>query len=527
MSTYVFGGNPVQPSSVDYHFYDGFTSPLQLVWPSSFVDTDTTQATIMLFNTDDTDTSVYMPQANQVGKGTSCIAYNQGAESINFYDFDGQNLLFSLDAGQAQWICVSGNDDEEGDWLTFVYGAGTSSADANALAGFGLISLPVTGQVNTLNTQFLSQTLTTTPYSVTTSDRASLLIADGCTQINLIEDLDDLYNGFFFLLYNASPSAILTVNAPTTGTINGESFITLIPGRSCIVSFIGSNNYLTVGLESVEAQTLSLVTIPVTGSSLDLSAQQLLNNIIVFTGTLASPFTAYFNSVDPDEWTIHNQTDGDNLSCQFGSTASPLGELININQNSAIQIYSNPDDESLYVVSTAYPVADTAYVPLVSGVEGTPIYYGSLVAATVSYTDTNTVTIPAGGAVTAITDLELDSSLQTNSFIQVTFSLSFGFPPASTGFLSLYVQVNGANETVFGTNPVAVLPLAVLGSNDGIYPFTFTFVDDPTTHPDTSYSYTVTATNSDVTNDCYFNRSVAGTTQTVSNAFIIQLMKTQ
>lgn len=521
MSTYVFGGNPVQPSSVDYHFYDGFTSPLQLVWPSSFVDTETTQATVMQFNAQGAGKSVYMPQANQVGKGTSCIAYNMGTDPIDFYDFNGDTLLFTIDAGIAQWICVSGNDDEQGEWLTFVYGAGTSSADAGSLAGFGLISLPVTGEVNTLNTQFQGVEAISSPNTISADNRAQLVVViPGGEIINLP---GDMLNGFFFLLYNAS-GVIVTVNAPPGGSINGESSITLIPGRSCIVCYTIIDKYYTIGLESTEAQTLSLLTLPVTGSSIDLTQQQLLNNIIVFTGTLAFPCTVYFNSANPDQWTIHNQTDGDDLTLQFGSTVSPLGNIIEINQDSVIEIYSNPDNESLYIVSEVYPISETAYTPLVSGVNDKPVYFGSLVAFSQGESASGSLAIPAGGAPTVISSIDFTSTLADNSLIQVTFSLSLGLPEASTGFLSLYLKVNNADTTIFGTNPVAVLPLSILGSNSSIYPCTFTFPDDPSSHPDDTYDYEVVAVNSDATNACYINRTVSGTVTSVSSAFAIQLM---
>jgi hypothetical protein len=338
MGVYVFGGGPVLPAQVDYISYvfgtapGQYSSPLQLIWPLSLSGNPDATATIMEFNASSGTPQIYLADATQVSVGQSFVAINRGTQTLTFFDFNGGNQLFTLAAGISQYVYLTDNSTQEGEWGSLVYGAGTSSADANVLAGYGLISLPNAPNPNTLNVEFESNFQTSNLVLDPTSRAQLYVLQTSCTTVTLPQSLRD---GFFCILYNQSQTAITLTPQNSNVKINGSSAtVPLLPSQSCflICNGLTPNNYTTAALQQVVDNPTTFTTVDVAGGAayIDLSFDQLNNDIIYLTGTLTAPCIVYFGNPSANTWVITNNAQGSSpglytLSISGGDHTAPIG----------------------------------------------------------------------------------------------------------------------------------------------------------------------------------------------------------
>lgn len=517
MSTYIFGGNNVQPAQVSYASYTNFSSPLQLTWPIGFVDSTTTQAVTMEFATTSVGSAVYLGDATQIGVGTSFIVINRGTQSITFSTYGGGVPLFTLAPSIARWVYLKDGSTQEGDWGNIVYGAGTSSADVEALAGFGLIALPV-GLPTTLNTQYGVISVTTTNYAVSATDRAALLVCSGVSTVVTLPA--STLDGFFFLITNQTTSFI-SLQAPVGGTINGETEIAIDSSFGAVVVSDGNNNFYTVGLETSAAAvvTQAEIAIPTGATTVELTAEQLSRNILYVTGILTANCTIYFGTANaPDQWTIQNATSGNfTISVQMGTPATPVGNIILIPQGSAGDVFSNAASTTLVRVSdVAYPIT-TAGVPLLSEINLGPSYTGKSILgifqdyidSPVSFNNTQPfVTILAGSA-------QYPAGFQSNNnFVCIQGCIALGPSHTNGAVTTITIQRNGVNLPNQGSKPIVSIPYTDVGSTNVLLSIPFYVIDTITDNA--LYIYTINGSVTGATTTSYANRNVSNTVDGVS-----------
>lgn len=234
-----FTGDVVQPTDVSYRAFT-ISADTQLEWPINGNATDDYSARIMEVTASAGSLELWMPPANQTSVGNDALIRNVGSNTFVVKDYAGANTIISIAAGQAKYIYVTNNPDEEGTWGIISFGVGTSNADAATLAGYGLMASGTT----------LNQSSEVTTYSnnaaLGLTDRAGLQVWTGGAGTFTLDDAATLENNWFTQVRNAG-TGLLTVACSGIDQINGSSSITLQPSDSCFIACSGLAFY-TVGL---------------------------------------------------------------------------------------------------------------------------------------------------------------------------------------------------------------------------------------------------------------------------------------
>ena len=234
-----FTGNVVQPTDVSYRAFT-ISADTQLEWPINGNATDDFTARIMEVTASAGSLELWMPPANQTSVGNDALIRNVGANTFVVKDYAGANTIISIAAGEAKYIYITDNPDEEGTWGIIAFGVGTSSADAATLAGYGLMASGVT----------LNQSSEVTTYSnnttLTVTERAGLQAWIGGAGTFTLSAASTLANNWFTQVRNAG-TGLLTIACSGGNQINGSASITLQPSDSCFIACSGTAFY-TVGL---------------------------------------------------------------------------------------------------------------------------------------------------------------------------------------------------------------------------------------------------------------------------------------
>lgn len=295
-----FNGGVVNPGQVSYLAL-ALTASASLNWPT-FATTGNVVASII----DVTSTGAYtitMPDATQAGVGSVTVIRNLSAYTITVNDYAGGNIG-TIAAGVAKLIYLTDNSTTGGTWGILTYGAGTASADASALAGYGLQA--ITGTLNQSHPAILTST-TITISSVSLAQ--SYVATSGSVACNLPTSASAGPNFFFLLKNNGTGTVTIT---PTGGDIiDGAATVALAPNESCIVMSAGSSNYwYTVGLGRAVAFAFTQLVKNVAGAAnVTLTAAECANKVITFTGVLTGNIEVYpTNTVSV--YYLYNNTSG-------------------------------------------------------------------------------------------------------------------------------------------------------------------------------------------------------------------------
>lgn len=275
-----FTGNVVQPTDVSYRYIE-LTANLQLEWPINGTTADGAAARIMDVLPDQAGWDLIMPPANQTSVGTDAMIYNVGNFSFTVTDFDGGTIV-AIAPGEAQYIYVTDNADEAGTWNVFQFGAGTSSADAAVLAGYGLKAISTT-----LNQSHSTVTFSSN-YTAVAADRASCYIWNGGAGTFTLPTPASLGNDWFVLVRNGGTGSLAVT--PASGNINDVASVSLQPADSCFVCCSGTA-YFTVGLGKVSQFNFTQLTKLVTNGSYTLTSAEAANVVQKYIGTLSGAVT--------------------------------------------------------------------------------------------------------------------------------------------------------------------------------------------------------------------------------------------
>jgi hypothetical protein len=271
MPTYTspFTGDVVQPTDVSYYALT-FSTSQELSWPDYTVSGATTVAAARIMDCTATAAglTITLPPGNQQSVGTDILFRNLGAESFTIQDQSGGQAVV-LAAGTARYFYLVDNSTEDGVYRNFTYGTGTSAADAAALAGSGLVD--IAGQLAT-STTVIQTSLNTT---FTEANRAEAYVWTGGAGTFTLPTVSSLTPGWYMMIRNGG-TGTLSVAAPATKTINGNSSEAFYPSDSAVIIYEHTTgNFFTVGLprqaaisytsatydvDAIIGNTLSLVT---------------------------------------------------------------------------------------------------------------------------------------------------------------------------------------------------------------------------------------------------------------------------
>ena len=143
-NTYVnpITGQTINPSQIGYEALT-ILADTELDWPINGTTSTDVVAAIIQVTATVGSLKLYLPSALQVSTGQSVLIQNIGANTFTVTDISG-NTIVSIASGIAQYIFLTNNTTNNGTWSSVTFGAGTSSANAAALAGYGLTAISTT-----------------------------------------------------------------------------------------------------------------------------------------------------------------------------------------------------------------------------------------------------------------------------------------------------------------------------------------------------------------------------------------------
>lgn len=359
-----FTGNVIQPTDVSYRAV-ALSANTQLQWPINGNATDDYAARIMEVTASSAGLSLYMPPANQASVGQDAMIRNVGAQTFTVKDYAGANTIVSIPAGEARYIYITDNPDEEGTWGIIAFGIGSSGADAATLAGYGLLAI---GQ--TLNQ---SQPVTTfsSNYTALTTDRSNTYVWTGGAGTLTLSGASTLQDNWFMFLRNGGTGA-LTVACSGGDVINGSSSIILQPSDSCIIVCSGAAFY-TVGLGKSTQFAFTQLTKAVTGGTVTLTAAEASNVILKFTGTLSSNATIIVPQT-VQVYYVQNATVGGASNYTIKLTTNTGGSEATIDSNQQATLIC----DSVNLVNANTVLAGASSIGLINGTVGSPaLYFGA------------------------------------------------------------------------------------------------------------------------------------------------------
>lgn len=240
--------NPIIPSTNNYILIrlNAENNNITLTYPQSFVPRKDYMAPFIEVTLAASFTGgvIKFDDTALTSFGNGCIISNIGAQNFMLNDFN-NNPILDVESGK-QYVLFIGKDVESGNpvWRHYQLGTGTSEADANALAGFGLSVFN-----NKLNSTVPTQNKNT---SVTIDNNVTSNLINwtgGTDDIDLVPSAITI-EGFYFYFRNSSTTdGVITFHALEGSTIDGASTLLMNVGQSSIIIFdAATTSWKTVGL---------------------------------------------------------------------------------------------------------------------------------------------------------------------------------------------------------------------------------------------------------------------------------------
>jgi hypothetical protein len=271
-----------------------------LQWPINGNNTNVV-ASIIQVTASAANLKLYLPSALQVSTGQSVLIQNIGATSFTVTDISG-NTIIAIASGVAQYIFLTNNSTNNGVWSTVTFGAGTSAANAAALAGAGLVAINTT-----LNQEYAESSLFSSAVLNDTYRAQFLVWSSGVGTITL-PTASTVGNGWFVMIRNGG-SGIVTLTPSGTDTIDTNVNQQLQLTESLVVVSNGINGYATFayGRSNVFAYTQLAKTVA-TGSY-TLTAVEYANVVQEYFGALTGNVIIVLPST-VQIYYLNNQTTG-------------------------------------------------------------------------------------------------------------------------------------------------------------------------------------------------------------------------
>ena len=323
-----FTGNVIQPTDVSYRAIT-LSANTQLEWPINGNATDDYAARIMNVTATAGSLNLYMPPADQASVGQDALIRNVGATTFTVKDYAGTNPIVTVAAGEAKYIYLTSNPNNQGTWGLIDFGVGSSSVDAATLAGYGLTAITTTLNQSHPVTTFGSSTTATSAY------RAQAYVWTGGAGTLTLDTTANLGNNWFVLLRNGGTGA-LTVS-PSGGTlINGSASIVMQPADSAMIVCSGTAFY-TVGLGKSTLFNFTQLTKDVAaGGTFTLTSSEASNVIQKYTGTLAGNATIIVPPTVQVYYIINETVGGINNYTVTISTGLGVDAVIPAGENSTL-----------------------------------------------------------------------------------------------------------------------------------------------------------------------------------------------
>jgi len=311
MPSYVnpFTGQTISPSQVGYESLT-ISVDTELQWPVNG-NTSNVVANIIEVTATVAGLDLLMPAASQVSVGQSVLINNIGSNTFTVTDNSG-NTIVSIASGISEYIYVTDNSTENGTWATVTFGAGTSSANAAALAGYGLMAINTTLNQTYQESSIFSNVVLNNTY------RAQFLVWAGGVGTVTLPTAASVGNGWFVMVRNGG-SGIVTLTPSGTDTIDTNANQQLQLTESLVIVSNGVDGYSTFayGRSNTFAYTQLAKTV-ITGTY-TLSAVEYANVVQEYFGALTGNVIVVLPST-VQIYYLNNQTTG-SFSLTFKTSA--------------------------------------------------------------------------------------------------------------------------------------------------------------------------------------------------------------
>ena len=304
-NTYVnpITGQTINPSQIGYESLS-ISVDTQLDWPINGTTNTNVVAAIIQVTATVASLKLELPSALQVSTGQSVLIQNIGTNAFTVTDISG-NTIVSIASGVAQYIFLTSNSTDNGAWSTVTFGAGTSSANAAALAGYGLFASGVTLNQEYVESSVFSSTALNDTY------RAQFLVWAGGVGALTLPTASSVGNGWFVMVRNGG-SGILTINPSGTDTIDTNSSQQLQLTESLVVVSNGIDGYSTFAYGRSNTFAYTQLAKTVTGGTDTLTAVEYANVVQEYFGALTSNQIIVLPST-VQIYYLNNQTTGSYL----------------------------------------------------------------------------------------------------------------------------------------------------------------------------------------------------------------------
>jgi plastocyanin len=314
--TNVFTGSTIYTAEVSLTKLD-LVADVHLYWPTeTAVGVPLASDIVEISSTTSSNWSIYLPNAMLVSVGETILFNNRTAETISIKNYSGTTLL-SIPSGTQWQLYVATNTTQNGVWRQYQFGAATSTANAGALAGLGLIA-----DGSTLDTAIPQVNINTSTVLVA-DDRASFYNWEGSVGTIELPEATVVGNNWFAHIRN-SGSGDITISGPTTELVNESASLQMSPGDSATFVTDGVD-YYTVGLGQAAIFAFDYVVVNVTGSTdYTLTGNELNRIAYQFVGTMGANFTIIVPNTTQQYWVYNNTTGGFDLSIGTAGQVTPL-----------------------------------------------------------------------------------------------------------------------------------------------------------------------------------------------------------
>jgi len=286
MTTYTnpFTGQTVSPSQVAYESLT-ISADTVLQWPVNG-NTGVVASNIIEVTATTTSLNLIMPSALQVSVGQAVIIRNIGTNTFTVTDnptlpaLVGSTLV-SIPSGITIYLYLTANTTNAGTWQSVTFGAGTSSANAATLAGYGLTALGTTLNQSYLVTNYYSNS------TLTATNRANFVVWGSGVGTLTLTSAATLGNNWFCMIAN-NGTGIVTITPSGTDTINGNANQQLQLTESLVIVSNGAGGFNTFGYGRSNAFAYTQFSQSVTGGTFTLTSAQASNTIQTYIGALTS-----------------------------------------------------------------------------------------------------------------------------------------------------------------------------------------------------------------------------------------------
>ena len=363
--TEVFGGTNIYPADVSYLGFNLAAADVVLAWPveTSAPNTlaDYPVARIMDVNSTGSSRKVFMPASDEASVGEVALFNNIGTTTFTVVNSIG-GVICSVLPGTLWQVYMTSNTTAAGVWVAYQFGSTLSSANAAALAGYGLKAI-----TTTLN-QAISNSSLNSNYTAGVNDRAHMLNWTGASGTISFDSASVVGSDWFLYVRNSGSSAI-TLDPYGSETINAATTLIMNPGDSAMVITDGASFY-TVGLGQSSTFAFDYTQINVAGTgNYTLSGFELNRLAYNLTGVLTGNRNIIVPATVQQYWITNSTTGSYTLTVK---TAAGTGVVVP--QGGASILYCNGTN-----VVTAQTLNVAIPVPVADGGTGSTTAGGALV----------------------------------------------------------------------------------------------------------------------------------------------------